>query len=63
MTKPISSDIKKEKSKKYEDNNKPEERRDKERRLEYCEGYMYISTVGWICRRESKRREKEGETN
>ncbi len=25
-------------------------------RREHNEGYMYISVVGWICRREKKRR-------
>ena len=58
MIKQTSSDIIKEKFKKFEDNNILKERRDRERRLEFCEGYMYISTVGWICRRERKRREK-----
>ena len=31
-------------------------RRVKDRRQEYSEGYMYISIVGWICRREKRRR-------
>ncbi len=33
-----------------------EDQRDKDRREEACEGYCYISTVGWICRRETIRR-------
>jgi hypothetical protein len=31
-------------------------RRVKDRRQAYNEGYMYISIVGWICRREKRRR-------
>jgi hypothetical protein len=30
--------------------------REKDRRQEYSKGYMYISIVGWICRREKERR-------
>lgn len=33
-----------------------EDHREKDRREEPCEGYWYISTVGWICRRERFRR-------
>jgi len=33
-----------------------EDQREKDRREEPCEGYTYISTVGWICRRERFRR-------
>lgn len=33
-----------------------EDKRDKDRREASCEGYTYISTVGWICRREIIRR-------
>lgn len=33
-----------------------EDQREKDRRQEACEGYCYISTVGWICRRERFRR-------
>lgn len=29
-----------------------------ERRKETCEGFTYVSTVGWICRREKSRRQK-----
>lgn len=32
--------------------------REEDRRKEACEGYTYISTVGWICRRERIRRKK-----
>ncbi len=31
-------------------------RRVKDRRQKHNEGYTYISIVGWICRREKKRR-------
>ena len=33
-----------------------ENQREKDRREEPCEGFTYISTVGWICRRERFRR-------
>ena len=33
-----------------------ENQREKDRREEPCEGLTYISTVGWICRREIIRR-------
>ena len=33
-----------------------EDQREKDRREKPCEGYTYISTVGWICRRERFRR-------
>lgn len=36
-----------------------EERRAEERRRKKSDGYMYISTVGWICRRERCRREDD----
>lgn len=29
---------------------------DADRRQSECEGYTYVSTVGWICRREHCRR-------
>jgi hypothetical protein len=32
------------------------ERRLKDRRMEKGKGYTYVSTVGWICRREKCRR-------
>lgn len=32
------------------------ERRISERREKDCPGYTYITTVGWICRRENIRR-------
>jgi hypothetical protein len=31
-------------------------RRYEDRRTEPCEGYTYVSMVGWICRRETCRR-------
>ena len=34
----------------------PPKRRAKDRRREPCEGFTYVSTVGWICRREKCRR-------
>ena len=30
--------------------------REKDRRQKYSEGYVYISIVGWVCRREKRRR-------
>ena len=35
------------------------ERRDQDRRKEPCEGFTYVSTVGWICRREQCRRKDD----
>lgn len=32
------------------------DRRFEDRRREPCEGYTYVTTVGWICRREQSRR-------
>ncbi|MDJ0781820.1 MAG: hypothetical protein QNJ22_07595 [Desulfosarcinaceae bacterium] len=34
-------------------------RRKRERRIEKCEGYTYISMVGWMDRRCKKRRESD----
>lgn len=34
-------------------------RRSEDRRTNECEGYTYISTVGWICRREKCRRKND----
>jgi hypothetical protein len=34
----------------------PLDRRHKDRRKQTGEGYTYISMVGWICRREHRRR-------
>jgi hypothetical protein len=39
----------------------PSDRRDKDRRREPCEGFTYVSTVGWICRREKSRRKNKDE--
>jgi hypothetical protein len=33
-----------------------------DRRSQESEGYTYITTVGWICRREKCRREKDKDT-
>ena len=35
------------------------DRRDIDRRREPCEGFTYVSTVGWICRREQSRRKDD----
>jgi hypothetical protein len=35
------------------------DRRYIDRRKEPCEGFTYISTVGWICRREQSRRKED----
>jgi hypothetical protein len=34
-----------------------------DRRRESCEGFTYVSTVGWICRREQFRRKDENDTD
>ncbi|MGD9368429.1 MAG: hypothetical protein PVH87_22205 [Desulfobacteraceae bacterium] len=34
----------------------PPDRRCNDRRKNPCEGFTYVSTVGWICRRERSRR-------
>jgi hypothetical protein len=56
MITPVSS---KETEPLQEDQPEDDNRRKKERRSKYAEGYMYISTVGWICRRERKRRKPD----
>lgn len=38
-----------------------EKRNGRERRKEPACGFTYISTVGWICRREQLRRENDPE--
>jgi hypothetical protein len=35
------------------------DRRNHDRRKEPCEGYTYVSMVGWICRREKSRRKDD----
>lgn len=35
------------------------DRRNIDRRKEPCEGFTYVSMVGWICRREQSRRKDE----
>jgi hypothetical protein len=35
------------------------DRREQDRRRESSEGYAYVSTVGWICRREKIRRKDD----
>ncbi|ACN15682.1 hypothetical protein HRM2_25880 [Desulforapulum autotrophicum HRM2] len=37
----------------------PAEKRETERRQEAAKGYTYITTVGWICRRERARRKND----
>lgn len=37
----------------------PGEKRENERRQEAARGYTYITTVGWICRRERTRRKND----
>ena len=39
------------------------DRRSIDRRKCDCEGYTYISTVGWICRRERSRRKCDCQKN
>ena len=36
-----------------------DDRRDQDRRKEPCEGFTYVSMVGWICRREQSRRKDD----
>ncbi len=45
----------------FQQNLAPSDRRFKDRRREPCEGFTYVSTVGWICRREKKRRKRKDE--
>jgi hypothetical protein len=35
------------------------DRSDIDRRKEPCEGFTYVTTVGWICRREQSRRKDD----
>jgi hypothetical protein len=35
------------------------DRRYTDRRKEPCEGFTYVSMVGWICRREQSRRKDD----
>lgn len=37
----------------------PNDRREDDRRKETSEGFAYVSTVGWICRREKIRRKDD----
>ena len=37
----------------------PGNRRNVERRKDTAEGFSYVSTVGWICRREQCRRKDD----
>jgi hypothetical protein len=41
-------------------NMEPCKRTQTDRRQDDCEGFTYVSTVGWICRRERCRR-KDGD--
>ncbi len=36
-----------------------QQRREEKRRRKESEGFTYISTVGWICRRENSRRKDD----
>jgi hypothetical protein len=38
-------------------------RQESDRRQDDCEGFTYVSTVGWICRREQSRRKIGDETS
>jgi hypothetical protein len=40
----------------YQEDTEILDRRYEDRRKENCNGYTYISMVGWICRREKNRR-------
>jgi hypothetical protein len=35
------------------------DRRNSDRRKSPCEGFTYVSMVGWICRREKSRRKDD----
>ena len=43
----------------YEQDNGFSDRRNNDRRKEPCEGFTYVSMVGWICRREQSRRKDD----
>jgi hypothetical protein len=43
----------------YEQDAGLNDRRNNDRRKEPCEGYTYVSMVGWICRREQSRRKDD----
>jgi hypothetical protein len=43
----------------FQQNMESFDRRFKDRREETRAGFTYISTVGWICRREKSRREDD----
>jgi hypothetical protein len=43
----------------YEQDVEITDRRDEDRRKECREGFTYVSTVGWICRREQLRRKDD----
>lgn len=45
----------------FQENTEIIDRRYEDRRKELCKGYTYISTVGWICRRERTRRKINSE--
>ena len=45
-------------TKETEESMKSSERRGKDRRCRFSLGHMYITTIGWICRREKDRRNK-----
>jgi len=43
----------------HNQDNGSSDRRYDDRRKEPCEGFTYVSMVGWICRREQARRKDE----
>jgi|GEM_PF-1438374 len=51
----------KESSVQYRQSMDPCDKRFNDRRQNTCEGFTYVSMVGWICRREQERRKNNGE--
>ena len=45
----------------FQQNTESFDRRIENRRKNHSKGFTYISTVGWICRRENCRRESDPE--
>jgi hypothetical protein len=43
----------------HEQDAESSDRRNIDRRKEPCEGFTYVSMVGWICRREQSRRKND----
>ncbi len=44
---------------KFELDDHAKKRQNDDRRKDKCDGFTYISTVGWICRREKNRRKDD----